>query len=153
MTKEDFYDRFIKVVRPEHNVFKPLTKELMTENCLLDEFTEYVEKGIFTPIKGTDQYFINWNLLKSYIKDNSVECENKENIEPVQQLDNDIIKIIAEMKKEIDELKKENAEMKKEIDEMKKEIAELKKNEVDKTTNSWFYEKNKNSYISYMTIK
>lgn len=30
MTKEQFYDRFLKVIRPEHNVFKPLTKELMT---------------------------------------------------------------------------------------------------------------------------
>ena len=124
MTKEEFYDSFLKVIRPEHNVFKPLTKELMEENCLLDEFTEYVEKGIFTLIKGTEQYFINWNLLKSSIKEqspNSVESENKEMVEPVKQLDNDIIKIIDEMKKEIDELKKENAEIKKEIDELKKE--------------------------------
>ena len=93
MTKEEFYDSFLKVIRPEHNVFKPLTKELMEENCLLDEFTEYVEKGIFTLIKGTEQYFINWNLLKSYIKEqspNSVESENKEMVEPVKQLDNDV---------------------------------------------------------------
>ena len=57
----------------------------------------------------------------------AAEDEIKEMVQPVQQLDNDIIKIIAEMKKEIDELKKENAEMKKEIDELKKE----RKTEVD----------------------
>ena len=57
----------------------------------------------------------------------AAEEEIKEMVKPVQQLDNDIIKIIAEMKKEIDELKKENAEMKKEIDELKKE----RKTEVD----------------------
>ena len=37
----------------------------------------------------------------------AAEDEIKEMVQPVQQLDNDIIKIIAEMKKEIDELKKE----------------------------------------------
>lgn len=133
MTKEDFYDRFIKVIRPEHNVFKPLTKELMKENCLLDEFTEYVEKGIFTPIKGTDQYFINWNLLKSYIKDqssNSVESKNKEMVEPVQQLDNDITKLIADLVKEIADLRKQVRKLQNELN-----------------------IKNENSYISYMTIK
>ena len=125
MTKEEFYDRFLKVIRPEHNVFKPLTKELMKENCLLDEFTEYVEKGIFTLIKETDQYFINWNLLKSYIKDqssNSVESENKE-------LNNNT-KIIADLVKEIADLRKQVRKLQNELN-----------------------IKNENSYISYMQIK
>lgn len=106
MTKEDFYNKFLKIVRPEHNVFKPLTKELMVENCLLDEFTKCVEKKIFTLIKGTEQYFINWNLLKTYTKDqssNSVESENKEII---KQLNNKT-KLIADLVKEIADLKKQ----------------------------------------------
>ena len=140
MTKEDFYDKFLKIVRPEHNVFKKLTKELMTENCLLDEFTECVEKGIFTPIKETDQYFINWNLLKSYIKDNSVECENKENIEQL----NNKTKLIAELVKEVADLRKQVRKLQNELN---------TKNEVDKTTISWFYEKEENSYISNIIIK
>lgn len=118
MTKEEFYDRFLKVVRPEHNVFKPLTKELMIENGLLDEFTECVEKGIFTPIKETKQYFINWDLLKTYIKDqssNSVENENKEMVEPVEQLDNKT-KLIADLVKEIADLKKQVRKLQNQLD-------------------------------------
>ena len=139
MTKEEFYNKFLKIVRPEHNVFKKLTKELMTENCLLDEFTECVEKGIFTLIKETDQYFINWNLLKSYIKDQSsnyVESENKEL--------NNKTKLIAELVKEVADLRKQ----------VRKSQNELNtKNEVDKTEKTMFYEKNENSYILNMPIK
>lgn len=116
ITKEEFYDRFLKVVRPEHNVFKPLTKQLMIENGLLDEFIECVEKGIFTPIKGTEQYFINWDLLKSYIKEQSSN-PSKENI----------TKLIADMSKEIADLKKENRILQNELNakETKDEIDEL----------------------------
>ena len=129
MTKEEFYSKFLKIVRPEHNVFKPLTKELMTENCLLDEFTEYVGKGIFTPIKGTDQYFINWDLFKSYTKDqssNSVESENKEMVKEL----NNKTKLIADLVKEVADLRKQ----------VRKLQNQLNIN-------------NENSYISYMTIK
>ena len=140
MTKEDFYNKFLKIVRPEHNVFKKLTKELMTENCLLDEFTECVKKGIFTPIKETDQYFINWNLLKSYIKDNSVECENKENIEQF----NNKTKLIAELVKEVADLRKQVRKLQNELN---------TKNEVDKTEIYRFYEKEENSYISNIIVK
>ena len=111
MIKEDFYNKFLKVIRPEHNVFKKLTKELMTENCLLDKFTEYVEKGIFTPIKGTEQYFINWNLLKSYTKDNSVECENKKNIEQF----NNKTKLIADLVEEVADLRKQVRKLQNEL--------------------------------------
>lgn len=116
MKKEEFYDRFLKVVRPEHNVFKPLTKELMIENGLLDEFTECVEKGIFTPIKRTEQYFINWDLLKSYIKGQSSNS-SKENT----------TKLIADMANEIADLKKENRRLQNELNakETKDEIDEL----------------------------
>lgn len=116
MTKEEFYDRFLKVVRPEHNVFKPLTKQLMIENGLLNEFTECVEKGIFSPLKKTDQYFINWDLLKSYIKGQSSN-PTKENT----------TKLIADMAKEIADLKKENRRLKNELNakETKDEIDEL----------------------------
>lgn len=121
MTKEEFYDKFLKVVRPEHNVFKPLTKELMIENGLLDEFTECVEKGIFTPIKETDQYFINWDLLKSYIKGQSSN-QAKENT----------TKIIADMAKEIADLKKENRYMKEQIRRLQNELnAKESKDEID----------------------
>lgn len=129
MTKEDFYNRFLKIVRPEHDVFKPLTKELMEENCLLDEFTECVVKGIFTTIKGTDQYFINWNLLKSYIKDqssNSVESENKEMVKEL----NNKTKLIADLVKEVADLRKQVRKLQNQLN-----------------------IKNENSYISYMTIK
>ena len=126
MTKEDFYDRFLKVIRPEHNVFKPLTKELMTENCLLDEFTECVEKGIFTLIKGTEQYFINWNLLKTYIKDKSVESENKEIVKEL----NNKTKLIADLVKEVADLRKQVRKLQNQLN-----------------------IKNENSYISYMLIK
>ena len=129
MTKEQFYDRFIKIIRPEHNVFKPLTKQLMEENCLLDEFTECVEKGIFTPIKETDQYFINWDLLKSYIKDkssNSVESENKEIVKEL----NNKTKLIADLVKEVADLRKQVRKLQNQLN-----------------------IKNENSYISYMTIK
>ena len=139
MTKEEFYNKFLKIVRPEHNVFKKLTKELMTENCLLDEFTECVEKGIFTLIKETDQYFINWNLLKSYIKDQSsnyVESENKEL--------NNKTKLIAELVKEVADLRKQVRKLQNELN---------TKNEVDKTEKTMFYEKNENSYILNMPIK
>ena len=121
MTKEEFYDRFLKVVRPEHNVFKPLTKELMIENGLLDEFTECVEKGIFTQIKGTEQYFINWDLFKSYIKGQSSNS-SKENT----------TKLISEMRKEIDELKKENTDIKEQVKRLQKELnAKETKDEVE----------------------
>lgn len=129
MTKEDFYNRFLKVIRPEHNVFKPLTKELMIENGLLDEFTECVEKGIFTLIKETDQYFINWNLLKSYIKNqssNSVESENKETVKEL----NNKTKLIADLIKEVADLRKQVRKLQNQLN-----------------------IKNENSYISYMTIK
>lgn len=125
MTKEEFYDRFLKVVRPEHNVFKPLTKELMIENGLLDEFTECVEKGIFTPIKETEQYFINWDLLKSYIKDQSSN-PSKENTakENTTKLIADMVKEIADLKKQVRRLQNElNAkETKDEVDELLEQI-------------------------------
>ena len=129
MTKKQFYDRFLKVIRPEHNVFKPLTKELMEENCLLDEFTECVEKGIFSPLKETDQYFINWDLLKSYIKDqssNSVESKNKEIVKEL----NNKTKLIADLVKEVADLRKQVRKLQNQLN-----------------------IKNENSYISYMTIK
>ena len=113
-TKEEFYDRFLKVVRPEHNVFKPLTKELMIENGLLDEFTECVEKGIFTQIKGTEQYFINWDLLKSYIKDQSSNTANK-----------NTTKLIADMVKEIADSKKQIRKQAKEIADLKEQVRRL----------------------------
>ena len=116
MIKEEFYDKFLKVVRPEHNVFKPLTKELMIENGLLDEFTECVEKGIFTQIKETEQYFINWDLLKSYIKGQSSNS-SKENT----------TKLIADMVKEIADLKKQVRRLQNELNakETKDEVEEL----------------------------
>ena len=114
MTKEEFYDRFLKVVRPEHNVFKPLTKELMIENGLLDEFTECVEKRIFTQIKGTEQYFINWDLFKSYIKDQSSNTANE-----------NITKLIADMVKEIADSKKQVRKQVKEIDDLKEQVRRL----------------------------
>lgn len=120
MTKEEFYDRFLKVVRPEHNVFKPLTKQLMIENGLLDQFTECVEKGIFSPLKETDQYFINWDLLKSYIKGQSSNS-SKEN---TTKLIADMVKEIADLKKEVRRLQNElNAkETKDEVDELLEQI-------------------------------
>ena len=114
MTKEEFYDRFLKVVRPEYNVFKPLTKELMIENGLLDEFTECVEKGIFTQIKGTEQYFINWDLLKSYIKNQSSNKASK-----------NITKLIADMAKEIADSKKQVRKQAKEIADLKEQVRRL----------------------------
>ena len=121
MKKEEFYDRFLKVVRPEHNVFRMLTKELMIENGLLYEFTECVEKGIFYPIKETDKYFINWDLLKSYIKDQSSN-PSKENI----------TKLIADMAKEIADLKKENRRLQNENRRLQNESnAKETKDEID----------------------
>ena len=114
MTKEEFYDRFLKVVRPEHNVFKPLTKESMIENGLLDEFTECVEKGIFTKIKGKEQYFINWDLLKSYIEDQSSNTANK-----------NTTKLIADMVKEIADSKKQVRAQAKEIADLKEQLRRL----------------------------
>lgn len=116
MKKEEFYNRFIKVVRPEHNVFRMLTKQLMIENGLLDEFTECVEKGIFSPIKETEQYFINWDLLKSYIKEQSSNIA-KEN---TTKLIADMVKEIADLKKQVRRLQNElNAkETKDEVDEL-----------------------------------
>lgn len=120
MKKEEFYDRFIKAVRPEHNVFRMLTKQLMIENGLLDEFTECVEKGIFTPIKETEQYFINWDLLKSYTKNQSSNS-SKEN---TTKLIADMVKEIADLKKQVRRLQNElNAkETKDEIDELLEQI-------------------------------
>ena len=116
MNKEEFYNRFIKVIRPEHNVFRMLTKQLMIENGLLDEFTECVEKGIFSPLKETDQYFINWDLLKSYIKGQSSNS-SRENT----------TKLIADMAKEISDLKKEVRRLQNELNakETKDEVEEL----------------------------
>ena len=114
MKKEEFYDRFLKVVRPEHNVFKPLTKESMIENGLLDEFTECVEKRIFTQIKGTEQYFINWDLLKSYIKDQSSNTANK-----------NTTKLIADMVKEIADSKEQVRKQAKEIADLKEQVRRL----------------------------
>ena len=114
ITKEEFYDRFLKVVRPEHNVFKPLTKESMIENGLLDEFTECVEKGIFTKIKGKEQYFINWDLLKSYIEDQSSNTANK-----------NTTKLIADMVKEIADSKKQVRAQAKEIADLKEQLRRL----------------------------
>ena len=110
MKKEEFYDRFLKVVRPEHNVFRILTKQLMIENGLLEEFTECVEKGIFSPLKETDKYFINWDLLKSYIKYQSSN-PTKENT----------TKLIADMAKEIADLKKENRYIKEQLKRLQNE--------------------------------
>ena len=104
MKKEEFYDRFIKAVRPEHNVFRMLTKQLMIDSGLLDEFTECVEKGIFTPIKEKEQYFINWDLLKSYIKEQSSNLSKK-----------NTTKLISDMAKEIADLKKENRYIKEQL--------------------------------------
>ena len=116
MTKIEFYNRFIKAVRPEHNVFRILTKELMIENGLLNEFKECVEKDIFTPIKETEQYFINWNSLRNYIKDQSSN-PSKENT----------TKIIADMAKEIADLKKQVRRLQNELNakETKDEVDEL----------------------------
>lgn len=128
MTKEEFYDRFLKVVRPEHNIFKPLTKQLMIENGLLDEFIECVEKGIFTQIKGTEQYFINWDLLKSYIKDQSSN-QSKEN---VTKLIADMVKEIADLKKQNRMLTKENADLKEQVRRLQNELnAKETKDEID----------------------
>lgn len=116
MKEEEFYDRFLKVIRPEHNVFKPLTKQLMIENGLLNEFTECVEKGIFSLLKETERYFINWDLLKSYIKDQSSNSANK-----------NTTKMFADLVKEIADLKKENRRLKNELNakETKDEVEEL----------------------------
>lgn len=104
MKKEEFYNRFIKAVRPEHNVFRMLTKQLMIDSGLLDEFTECVEKGIFIPIKEKEQYFINWDLLKSYIKEQSSNLSKK-----------NTTKLISDMAKEIADLKKENRYIKEQL--------------------------------------
>ena len=131
MKKEEFYNRFIKVVRPEHNVFRMLTKELMIENGLLDEFTECVEKGIFSLIKETEQYFINWDLLKSYIKDQSSNTakENtaKENTakENTTKLIADMVKEIADLKKEVRKQVKENADLKEQVRRLQNENRRL----------------------------
>ena len=100
---------------------RPLTKELMIENGLLDEFTECVEKGIFSPLKETEQYFINWDLLKSYKKDQSSNTANK-----------NTTKIIADMAKEIADLKKENRYIKEQLRILQNERnAKETKDEVD----------------------
>lgn len=126
MRKEEFYNRFIKVIRPEHNVFKPLIKQLMIENGLLDEFTECVEKGIFTPIKETEQYFINWDLLRDYIKDQSSNTA-KENTAK-----ENTTKLIADMAKEIADLKKENRRLQNENRRLQNELnAKETKDEVE----------------------
>lgn len=128
MIKEEFYDRFLKVVRPEHNVFKPLTKELMIENGLLDEFTECVEKRIFTKIKGTEQYFINWDLLKSYIKDQSSNTANKNTTKLIA----DMVKEIADSKKQVRAQAKEIADLKEQVRRLQNELnAKETKDEVE----------------------
>lgn len=128
MTKEEFYDRFLKVVRPEHNVFKPLTKELMIENGLLDEFTECVEKDIFTQIKGTEQYFINWDLFKSYIKGQSSNAANKNTTKLIA----DMVKEIADSKKQVRAQAKEIAVLKEQLRRLQNELnAKETKDEVE----------------------
>ena len=86
----------------------------MIENGLLDEFTECVEKRIFTQIKGTEQYFINWDLFKSYIKDQSSNTANE-----------NITKLIADMVKEIADSKKQVRKQVKEIDDLKEQVRRL----------------------------
>ena len=88
----------------------------LIESGLLDEFTECVEKGIFTPIKEKEQYVINWDLLKSYIEDQSSNSSKK-----------NTTKLIADMAKEIADLKKENRRLQNELNakEAKDEIDEL----------------------------
>lgn len=57
----------------------------------------------------------------------SAEDEIKEMVHPVQQLDNDITKLIAEMKKEIDELKEQVKEipiLKEQVNKLQKELNE-----------------------------
>ena len=128
MKKEEFYNRFIKVIRPEHNVFKPLTKELMIENGLLNEFIECVEKGIFTPIKETDKYFINWDLFKSYIKDQSSNTAN----ENTTKLIADMVKEIADSKKQVRIQAKEIADLKEQVRRLQNELnAKETKDEVE----------------------
>ena len=89
MKIEEFYEKFLKAIRP--NDFRMVTKELMMENSLYIEFEIFVDRGILTPIEGTDKYFINWDLLKSYIKK--------------QFFNENAVELFSEMKKEIDELK------------------------------------------------
>lgn len=55
----------------------------------------------------------------------SAEDEIKEMVHPVQQLDNDITKLITEMKKEIDELKEKEKEQAKEIAVLKEQVNKL----------------------------
>ena len=111
MKKEEFYEKFLKVIRPEHNVFRKVTKELMMENGLFLEFEKFVERGILTPIKETDKYFINWDLLKSYIEK--------------QSFDENGAKLFSEMAKEIADLKKQIRKQAKEIADLKKQIRRL----------------------------
>ena len=58
----------------------------------------------------------------------TAEDEIKEMVQPVQQLDNDITKLISEMRKEIDELKKENTDIKEQVKEipiLKEQVKEI----------------------------
>ena len=105
MKIEEFYEKFLKAIRP--NDFRMVTKELMMENSLYIEFEIFVDRGILTPIEGTDKYFINWDLLKSYIKK--------------QFFNENAVELFSEMKKEIDELK----EQVKEISVLKEQVRRL----------------------------
>ena len=105
MKIEEFYEKFLKAIRP--NDFRMVTKELMMENSLYIEFEIFVDRGILTPIEGTDKYFINWDLLKSYIKK--------------QFFNENAVELFSEMKKEIDELK----EQVKEIPVLKEQVRRL----------------------------
>lgn len=106
MKTEEFCGRFLKVIRPENNDFRIVTKELMIENGLFLEFERFVEKGILTPMKETDKYFIDLDLLNSYIEEKSFN-ENKN-------------KIISEMTKEIHVLKEQVRRLQNELNSKEK---------------------------------
>ena len=105
MKVEEFCEKFLKAIKP--NDFRMVTKELMMGNGLYIEFESLVGRGILIPKEGTDKYFINWDLLKSYIEK--------------QLFDENEVKLFLEMKKEIDDLK----EQVKEIDDLKEQVKEI----------------------------
>ena len=140
--KEVWLDNNDKQLLPycqTETIFKQIPNYKHTRDYINKLILSLQEKGYisFDTIKNHGRVNVRISFdgnLKDVKKELSnqiaAEDEIKEMVEPVEQLDNDIVKIIAEMKKEIDELKKENAEMKKEIDELKKE-RKTEKTEVD----------------------